>query len=526
MSQIDVIKESVQYEQLIKENSSNHVLKGEYLIRDSHPDMKEVLGVEAKAFITNKEVLADKVMVEGQLNYTVFYLPKDEVTVDTPSSKIHSVEFNEKFANYLDLDNDEHRVLCEVECEIEHIEASWMNERKVGIDGLLALKWELYRSGEFEYVKDIEGKEDIQILKKEEVINSVKGEKDLELIGKSMMKVTMDKPEIEDVLKCSMNIHKKEVKVGEDRIYIGCYCKIEVLYKGKENKELVTLQDDVYLSKEEELVGVGSDMISSLNLAVKNSECIIAADDLGESRVVNLEFQIKGKAKVYSKDKIELLKDAYSPSMNVELNKVNNEFGVIQGTGSTEVMAKDNIYIKDENVKIEQIICTSGSANILEKIVEDDRVKLEGVIKATVLYKEASDDCRYGVATGEIPFTTTMDFKDAKKGMDVIAKATIENIDSSIEANTIAIRATVAISAKVCYKVKKEWVVDVVEGPEEKKEKKSSVTIYVVSKEDTLWDLAKKYCTTIDELMKLNNLEGQDKLVSGDRIIIPGRAIF
>ena len=34
MSQIDVIKENVQYEQLLREGSTNHVLKGEYLIKD------------------------------------------------------------------------------------------------------------------------------------------------------------------------------------------------------------------------------------------------------------------------------------------------------------------------------------------------------------------------------------------------------------------------------------------------------------------------------------------------------------
>lgn len=33
MSQIDVIKESVQNEQLIRESSTNNVLKGEYLIK-------------------------------------------------------------------------------------------------------------------------------------------------------------------------------------------------------------------------------------------------------------------------------------------------------------------------------------------------------------------------------------------------------------------------------------------------------------------------------------------------------------
>ena len=111
MSQIDVIKEVVRYEQLLRENSTNHVLKGEYLIRDSqYPDMKEVLGVDAKATITNKEILGDKIMVEGQLNYIVFYLPKDETITDSPSNKIHSVVFTDKFANYLDLNSNEHNI--------------------------------------------------------------------------------------------------------------------------------------------------------------------------------------------------------------------------------------------------------------------------------------------------------------------------------------------------------------------------------------------------------------------------------
>ena len=43
MSQIDVIKENVQYEQLLRESTGSNILKGEYLIKDSHPDVHEIL---------------------------------------------------------------------------------------------------------------------------------------------------------------------------------------------------------------------------------------------------------------------------------------------------------------------------------------------------------------------------------------------------------------------------------------------------------------------------------------------------
>ncbi|WP_411169023.1 SPOCS domain-containing protein [Clostridium sp. MB05] len=527
MSQIDVIKEVVHYEQLLRENLTNHVLKGEYLIRDSqYPDMKQVLGVDAKATITNKETLGDKVMVEGQLNFLVFYLPKDEAISESPSNKIHSVIFTDKFANYLDLNNDEHNILCDVECEIEHIEANWMNERKVGLDGIMTLRWEVYKDGEFEYVKDIEGKGDIQTQKKEEMLNGVKGEKEVDLMGKSMLKVTMDKPEIEEVLKCSMNLHKKEIKVVEDKVYVGCYCRIELLYKGKENKELVTLQDDVYLSKEEEMPGISGDMLSSLNMNIKDHQYAVNLDDLGENRVVDIEFLIKGNVKVYSKDKIEMLKDAYCPTMNIDLEKDAKEFGAIHSITNMESMVKDNVELSGKDDRLEQIISVTGTPFITDKMVEDNKVKVEGVVKILAIYKLAGDELNYGIANGEISFITAADIKDAKKGMNALIKVTLENIDASIEGNSIAVKANVGLTIKLCYKMNKECVVGVVEGPAEAKDKKASVTIYVVGEGDTLWSLAKKYNTTMDELSKLNELDINQNIKQGDKLIIPGRAIF
>lgn len=54
--------------------------------------------------------------------------------------------------------------------------------------------------------------------------------------------------------------------------------------------------------------------------------------------------------------------------------------------------------------------------------------------------------------------------------------------------------------------------------------KKSSVTIYVVQNGDTLWKIAKRYFTTVDNLIKINNIENPDIIKPGEKLIIPGRA--
>ena len=178
MSQIDVIKESVQYEQLLRESNSNNVLKGEYLIKDSHPDVHQILGVDAKATVTNKDVLADKIMIEGVINYSVLYLSVDESDIE----RINSVDLSEKFADYLELSDMEHKILCDVECVVEHIQATIMNERKISIEGIRTIKWQVYKVDEIEFIKDLEGKEDIQVQKEVEEINKVVGDKEVELM--------------------------------------------------------------------------------------------------------------------------------------------------------------------------------------------------------------------------------------------------------------------------------------------------------------------------------------------------------
>lgn len=522
MSQIDVIKESVQYEQLLREGSTNHVLKGEYLIKDSHPDAHRILGVDAKATVTNKDILADKVMIEGQINYSVLYLSEDESGVQ----RVDSVNLSEKFADYLELNNEEHKILCDVECVIEHIQANIMNERKISIDGVRSTKWNIYKIQDLEFVKDIEGSGDVQVQRKNEELNQVKGQKDIEFIGKSIIKVTMDKPEIDEVLKYSMMLHKREVKLGENKIYFGCYCKVEVLYKGRDTEDLIVLQDDVYLSKEDELVGVNSDMMTSHNIDIVNSDCTVMPDDLGENRNISVEFVAKGNVKVMSRESVEVVKDAYSPSMAMNLVENRCELGVVHGTMTTDLILKDNLYIKDDTERVGNIIMVYGCPVITDKTAEDDKVKIEGIIKVSALYRTSDEDYKVNMCNGEIPFTSVLDIKGTKPDMNVIAKVQLESIDGTVEANTIAIRATLSVSVKVLYNVNKNWIVDVVQDKDEKKEKKASVTIYVVNKGDTLWELAKKFNTTMDELIRVNDMDNPEGINVGQRIIVPGRAIF
>ncbi|MBW6408920.1 DUF3794 and LysM peptidoglycan-binding domain-containing protein [Clostridium weizhouense] len=520
MSQIDAIKESIGFEQLIRESNSNCVLKEEYLIPDTHPDVQEILTVEAKPIIKTKELVGDKMVLDGKVEYTVLYLAREDGFV------VNSVNYTEKFTSNIDLNQEEHKVICEVECKVEHIDATIMNERKISIQAVFGIDWEIYKSSEVEFVKDIEGTDDIEVLKKTETINRISASEDLDLLGKSTIRVGMDKPQINKILKCSLSLHKKEIKILEDKVYLSCYCKLNILYKGDDSRDVIYIEDDVYLSKEEEIKGVNADMMYSVSYEISSNDLMLEEDDLGEVRVINNEFVVKANLKVFSKENIDIIKDAYCPKFPIELRKDEYELGVIQGTNISETIVKDNLQLKEDNLIPEQIISSNASVIIADKQVETDKVIVDGILKVDVLYKTNDSDKYVENVKSEIPFTAIIEAPGAKEGMKAIVRNNLENIDAYIEANTIAIKATLMLSAKICYEMKKEFISDVVEKEGEAPQQKASVTIYVVGQDDTLWKLAKKYNTTVESLVKINNIEEYDEIEPGKKIIIPGRAIF
>ena len=53
----------------------------------------------------------------------------------------------------------------------------------------------------------------------------------------------------------------------------------------------------------------------------------------------------------------------------------------------------------------------------------------------------------------------------------------------------------------------------------EEMEKRPGITGYIVREGDILWDLAKKYNTTVEGIMEVNDLES-DEIKVGERILI------
>lgn len=519
---MELIKENIEYEQMLGENFSDTVVKSEYVVPDTHPDVVEILMLDARPIIVNKEVMQDKVYCEGQVEYTVMYLSKDE----EGKSSMYSVNYTGKFSNYVDIPSVDHKMMCEAECFIEHMKCDIVNERKVAVEGIIKVKCAAYRNMEFEVVKDMEGDGNIQMLKNPATIDKIVGNTTSDMLAKSHFQVGSDKPQIGSILKCNIDVHKKEIKVLDGKIKLSAFCKVGVLYKVRDSRDIEYMEDDAFIEKEVDLEGVDPSMMSFGDMRVEATEMNLAEDDLGEMRIVDVEVLVKANVQVMCKKELDMIEDAFCPSMPMAMEKKDYGLNVLLGKNAAQCVVKGDIEIDRNLPRAAKAVMCNGRVSITDKKLVEGKVCVEGVVKATVLYLADSDERNLYTCSEEIPFSTTVEMPGAKIDMQSEVSASLESMEASAEVGNIAVKALVEVGSKVSYFKTREFLVDVTETDEIMPEKMSSITIYVVQQGDTLWKICKRYNTTMDTICKVNNLENPDFVKIGLKLIIPGRALI
>lgn len=518
---IELLKENIDYNQIIGQNTSDTVVKEEYIIPDTQPDVKKILMVDAKPNVTNTDIMQDKVYIEGDIEFNVLYLG-----IGDENSRVCGVTYTSKFSNYVDILGSEHDMTCFTNAYVEHMNCNIVNERKISVEGIVEVSAEIEKPCKIQMVNDVLGTGDIQFLRKQSKLDKLVNKSSMDLVGKSSVTIPMDKAQIDEVLKYDTNIHKKQIKILEGKVQVEAFVNIGVLYRDKDSREINFVSDDILVTGEESVEEAEPSMDYNVDFEIGASEFNLKEDDLGEKRIINSDILVKCDVELIKKEDANIIDDAYSPQSNLNLERQNYDVNMVYGHGFSETIVKENLDVQEDSPAPSEIVMCKGNVNITDQKLVENKVALEGIVNSSVVYRTSDDDKYVYTLNDELPFSCSVDIPGSKIDMMCNSKAYIENIEAAIEANTILIKAVVSLESRVFYTEHKDFIVNVTPVEGEAPEKKASITIYVVQKGDSIWKIAKKYCTTVENIIKANSMENSDEVLAGQKLLIPGRAII
>ncbi|MDF2523237.1 MAG: peptidoglycan-binding protein LysM [Clostridiales bacterium] len=516
---LELIKDSIRVSQLIGEESNQTVIENDIIVPDVKPDVANILLSDGDIFVNSAEAMQDKILINGTICYKILYVS------DNAEGEIKSIVNNSSFSYAIDVQNARQGMKCLTNCEIEHIECDILNGRKIGVKAILAVSGKVYTVIEQEITRDLGGLDDIQVLRDKTEMNAYIGDVNIGCTVKENMEVPAGKPTIREILRNDVKISGKDFKVGENRIIAKGEINVATLYIGDDEEGSIQfMEHEIPFTQFIDLDGVDESSICDVDLRISGVQFDAGEDNDGELRLLNGEFALNMFASAYEKRSIEVIEDAYSPFVNVILEKEIFRSEEVAAENHGQVAIKDNLYVEENQPEITELFNVISKPSLSECKVMDDKVIVEGVVKNSLLYLANDNEQPIYCNQQDIPFKQAVDVKGLKADMGCEVSLEIDHCNySMLTGREVEIRLVVMVSVKAFANISIPLIARVSESAIENKKfaSRPSITIYFAQPGDTLWKIAKKYYITIDDIQNANNLTERDSILTGQQIIIP-----
>ncbi|MCD8120138.1 MAG: DUF3794 domain-containing protein [Lachnospiraceae bacterium] len=550
-------------------------LEEDFIVPDVLGDLEKIIAHRERAVLESVKSGPDAVSVRGSLNFIVLYASPEE------GSNIHSMDGKIPFEETIHMEGTKDGDVCDVSWEIEDFTIHAIHSRKICARAILSLKASKDLHEDREAISEIRSERGI--LTKKMILEHAEPvvvKRDIYRIREEI-ELEKGRPDILKILWNQMELRGTDTKLSDGRLSLSGELVVFVLYRPEEDTApLQWFESTLPFSGQIEVPGAEEDLIPEISLSLMTADVTAKPDFDGELREVDADAVIDIRMKLYREKHTELVADAYSLRKQILPKTENIRYETIPVKNASRQKVQGKIGIPADAGKILQICHASGSVTLDEAVPVERGIEAEGILKVWVLYASSDDRYPLAMAEGVIPFKQKIDVPQMRERLipemyEASAKSdrksaewpeekarisTTENrgknstaerksedslnsnmkshlefeISHSLEQLTaqaagegeIQVKAVVLLDTLVTRQETAEVIMDVKEEPfdMEALENMPAMTGYQVRENETLWDIAKHYHTTEENIMAVNDLT-MPEVSEGDRILLVKEAV-
>jgi len=169
-----------------------------------------------------------------------------------------------------------------------------------------------------------------------------------------------------------------------------------------------------------------------------------------------------------------------------------------------------------------QICSCEGKAHIDRMEQRDKGIFVEGTLEIYLLYITTDDQMPVSVTHRLCPFEQLIELPQTEVPIRMEQECNMVQLSAAMIDQTHAeIKASIGVNVLVFAEEKLQHITAVKEEPldVEALQQLPGLAGYIVRKGDTLWNIAKKYHTTVESIVETNQKKGQE-LQIGEKLLI------
>ena len=502
---VETSKDQICINQIIGQKTELIDVEGDVILNDIKPDVKSIISTNGIVSVYKKEITEGKVRLDGNINTYVIYLTGDN------KEDVRSLNTTLDFTQFIEIENIKFGMSLDESVNIKNIECEIINSRKVNIKANLEVSVRVYSNESVEVINNIEDIFDIQVLNSEMGISSSVGEGSTKVHAKDTISISVS-DDLAEILKTKIKLVDKEIKISYNKVLVKADCDMTIMYLTEDNR-ISTINSKLPIMGFIDIPNISDDNICDVKYKLKNF--IVKANNI-EKHSIYVEAEFEVICFVYETKYINVIEDIYSTSSNLEYTKkqiktISNKVKIKELYNITERLLVPEI---EEN-RLYDVAVRPDITNIKP---QKGKIVFEGEIFLQFLF-EFNDVMN--TKNMAIPFNFEVMREEIDEFMNIEPSISVSKETFVVLGNG---NIETEISLELELNMQTERMIDEIEeinAGERKPDDIYSMVIYFVKPGDTLWKIAKKLRSTIEDIQRINEIDDTRKIFEGQQLYIP-----
>ena len=261
-----------------------------------------------------------------------------------------------------------------------------------------------------------------------------------------------------------------------------------------------------------DMPNVTDDNICDVKCKLKN---LIIKPNNGETHSIYVEAEIELTCFVYEAKHVDIIEDLYSTSSELKAKRRKIRTMAKRHYQKERCTVKEQIAVPE--IGGNKIYNVDVKPDITEMRRQSGKVVFEGNARLEFLFEQ---DNSVNTKIVDVPFNFSVESDLAKEEVDVDT-----HIELSKENFTIISDGNIEVNIDLDFnlgfsKDRDLEIIEEIEVGESKNDNMYSMVVYFVKSGDSLWRIAKKLKSTMEDILKVNELE-DGVVVQGQQLYVP-----
>ncbi|MGN1480594.1 SPOCS domain-containing protein [Porcipelethomonas sp.] len=483
----------------------------DYILPDYCPDIFKLVKCSIVPTILSSNINGDTVTYELLADIKILYCSEKD-------SNLQCISQKQTYTKTVQLGDSVNKPEVCLKPKTDHINCRVVNQRRIDMRGAVSVKVKITGEKNQEVICDIFGMN--AQMKKIPVEYAAKKIKENKVVTVSEdMEMNMSNPPVINIIRINTVMLRPDKKIIANKLVVKGEAQINVLYTCESGME--KMQFALPYSQIIDMDGLDESYQCQVETNAISCDIIPSANSDGEMKVLKCELKINIQCSAVKSLPVQLVTDAYSTSYPCEY--ASSKFTIDQIPVQINEVIQAKASVENEGGTVSCVYdawCSVKNINIRIN-AEEKCINISGMLCYSIMIK--SDNSFPSVVEKEEPFENRLEFQEitANSTVDLHLEA-ISCTYTLTSSNGISLKTEIRVTGNLYTSSSFEALTDIKFDDTVKiiRDGDYALKLYYGVENEDVWDIAKKYSTSVKAIMEENSLENE-RLTDNGMLLIP-----